>query len=121
MKTATAVLVGLACCVWLACTSAGAARNWTPSPGGHCVDLDSITSDADGRTYFATYHSGTLSCRGERFVHEVAVDCSQALSVSPNDLTFYTYSEGSGRWEPSESRPDQAFAASLVFACVVNW
>jgi hypothetical protein len=122
MTIRASILAGLACLVLLSGASPGITRDWAPSPSGDCIDLDSITADASGRTYFATYRSGKLSCRPERVAHSVAVDCSQALSVaSHNFIKAYAYSEGSRQWEPADSHPDRDFAATIVFACTANW
>ena len=122
MKIRPPALAALACIALMPFISAAHAGSWAPSPSGDCVDLESMTADAGGRMHFKVHHSGKLSCGPIEPAQGVAVDCSQAIAAISHDrIKFYTYSEGSRRWEPAETVPDKEFASTIVFACVINW
>ncbi len=122
MKIRPLALAAMACIALMPFVSVAHAGDWAPSPSGDCIDLASMTADAEGRRYFRVYHSGSLSCRPRESAPGVAVDCSQALTAISHDrIKFYTYSDGSHQWEPAEIVPDKEFAATLVFACVADW
>jgi hypothetical protein len=122
MRIRPAALAAMVCVALASFGPAAHAGDWAPSPSGDCVDLASMTADAQGRKYFRVYHSGSLSCRAMDSAPGVAVDCSQAVTAMSHDrIKFYTYSPGSRQWEPAEIVPDKAFAATLIFACVADW
>jgi hypothetical protein len=122
MKITPPALAALACIASMCFISAAHAGDWVPSPSGDCIDLESMTADTGGRMYFKVYHSRKPSCGPIESAQGVAVDCSQVIAAISHDrIKFFTYSEGSRRWEPAETVPDKEFAATIVFACVVNW
>jgi len=121
MKLRALALAALACIILMPCMPAAHASNWAPSPSGDCIDLDNMTADANGRIYFKVYHSGKLSCSPVKPAEGVAVDCIQIAALPHERIKFFTYSEGSRQWEPAETIPNKDFAATIKFACFVNW
>jgi hypothetical protein len=122
MKIAASIVAALACSGWILLQPAARAANWAPSPSGDCIDFDSMSADSTGRLYFKVNHSGKRACSPTDPVEGIAVDCNQAILATSRDrIIFYAYSDGSRQWEPAEAAPDKTLAATIVFACLINW